>query len=267
MYDESANSLILPKFVFMKRLLILVISVFCFSFSSDGQSLINDTIRNGALINFSYSYQLPQWDFAERFGAATRIGGGALFKVGDNWLAGVEGSYMFGRNIRADHIADRIVNPDGSIIGKDGFLEDYIYNLSGYMIEAKGGKVLSFGWPNPNSGLLINLGVGFFEHRIAIDVDEDQVPQFNNTMKKGYDRLTNGLVFSEMIGFMFLNPNKLFNIYAGVQFHHGITENRRNWNYNLNRNLDGQRVDALTSFKCGLIIPIYFQKTQEFYYR
>ncbi len=251
----------------MKRLSIIIGILLTASLSSVGQSLINDTVRNAALINFSYSYQIPQEDFADRFGNASRVGGGALFKMGQNWLTGLEGSYMFGRNVREEHVADRIVNPDGSVTGQDGYLEDYIYNLSGYMIEAKGGKLFSFGWPNPNSGIFLTAGVGFWEHRIAIDADGDKVPQFDSDMKKGLDRLTNGIVFSQTIGLMFLDPNKLFNIYAGVSFHQGITKNRRNWNYNLNRNLNKQRLDALTSLKIGFIIPVYFQKTQEYYYK
>lgn len=234
---------------------------------SQGQSIINDSVRSAALINFNYSYQIPQQDFANRFGNASRVGGGALFKLGQNWLMGLEGSYMFGRNVREEKVADNIVNPNGSVIGQNGYLEDYIYNLSGYMIEARGGKLVSFGWPNPNSGIFLSAGFGFWEHRIAIDADGDKVPQFDSDMKKGLDRLTNGVVFSETIGLMFLDPNKLFNIYTGVTFHQGLTKNRRDWNYNLNRNLNEQRLDALTSFTIGFIIPLYFQKTQEYYYQ
>jgi hypothetical protein len=128
------------------------------------------------------------------------------------------------------------------------------------------GKILSLKNSNPNSGIMIKGGVGLMQHKIRLETQEDLVTQLEGEYIKGYDRLTNGIVFSQFLGYFHMSDNKLSNFYAGFEFYEGFTRGRRELNFDTQVKDNAPRTDILYGFKVGWVIHMYKRTGREFYY-
>ena len=237
------------------------------SMPSQAQSLLKDSVVNFFMLKVHYNFQVPLGDMSERFGLSSALGIGIGGKMGKNIILGVEGSFMFGRNVKENNILSNITNDIGFLLGSSGLFADYSLSEKGFNIQGQGGKIVSFKRPNVNSGIMGLVGAGYLQHKISIDVDESEVPMLNKEYRKGYDRLTSGFMLSQFIGYFYLDSkNKRINFYGGVEFQEGFTKNRRSWNFDENRKDDALRKDILINVKLGWIIPIYKTQTEKYYY-
>ena len=101
------------------------------------------------------------------------------------------------------------------------------------------------------------------QHKIRI---EGAAPQLMGEYKKGYDRLSNGLALGEFIGYVHLGKNHFINFFAGFEIIEAFTKNRRSFNIDTIEKDDTKRLDILSGFKFGWIIPLYRRNADEFYY-
>ena len=244
----------------------VIISLFVFFEGIQAQSFLKDSVLQAVLISAGYSLQFPLGNLGERFGLNSNLGMGITVKTKRNFLTGAEGNFLFGEKVKENDVLSNISTPGGSLIGLDGGFANYSFSLKGYMLKGYFGKIIALKKPNVNSGLTITFGVGFLQHRIKIDADEDNLPQLDERYKKGYDRLTNGFYLSQFIGYTYLDVRKRINLYAGLEFNEAFTKNRRSWNYNMNAKDDVRRNDILIGIKIGWILPIYFMPTDKYYY-
>ncbi len=244
------------------------IAVFCLFASAFAHAQVNvkDSVINTFLLTPSYSYQFPGGDIADRFGANSNIGMGALYKTRSNWTFGLEGTFIFGNTLREHTILDPLRTERGEIIGVDGRYADVRLFERGYSVTANVGKLFPVIGPNPNSGIVLKAGVGFVQHKIRIDVIGNTVVQLSKTYKKGYDRLTNGLALTQSVGYLYLGNRRLVNFYAGVDVMEGFTENRRTVNYDTGLHDDTKRLDILFGPRISWIIPLYKKLPRDFYY-
>ena len=72
--------------------------------------------------------------------------------------------------------------------------------LRGQTFHAKVGWLIPVLSPNPNSGILMQVGGGFWRHRIRVEDIQQKTPQVEGDYQKGYDRLTSGPAFSGFSG-------------------------------------------------------------------
>jgi len=250
----------------MKPLHLLLV-IFAFTAPAQTPSLLKDSTVNLIVLQFGYKLQFPLADMNSRFGVNSAIGTGIGGKVGRNIFLGAEGNFLFGKKVQEDDLLDAITD-DGYLIGSSGLYADYSFSERGFSLQAQGGKIISFKKPNVNSGLLLLLGAGFLQHKILIAVEEESIPLLlGKEYQKGYDRLTNGLLLSQFIGYFFLDSGKKrINWFAGLELQEGFTKNRRSWNYDEKRQDDSARKDILLSMKLGWMIPIYRTQTEKYYY-
>jgi hypothetical protein len=224
-----------------------------------------DEIRRVVNLQFTYDYQVPSRDMADRFGSNSAIGFGSFFKDKKNFFYGIEGAFMFGSNVKENGILDSLRNSDFRIIGINGGYSNITLSQRGYFFLAKGGKIIPLFKRNRNSGIMISGGVGFMQHKIRIAVPDNNVPLLDKEYRKGYDRLTNGLVLNEFIGFYYLDRKKFINFYVGYNLMQGFTQSRRDWNYDTRTQDTQKRIDQLGGIRFGWIIPIYpAAKTDEY---
>jgi len=257
----------------LQNISFIIILFFTGSYQLFAQSapIDDENRRQFFYAGFGGGIAFPGGDLAERFGETGIASTGIHFKSYNNWLIGVDFDFFFGQNVKEDTILRHIGIFDGgtyhgSLIGTDGLLYIPDLGMRGFKLQIGGGKILPLLSPNPNSGLVLQGHVGFLQHKIRYYIQESgNVPQLNDEIKKGYDRLTNGISFSEFIGYQHFSDNKLINFSIGLEFTQALTQNRRTLNYDTMERDDTQRLDLMYAIKARWILPFYRRQSTSYY--
>ena len=252
---------------FNRKIFLLAVS-FLFLFRSFGQVDISDTTIHIPMFYASFSYQVPGGDLADRFGANANIGGGFQWKTNTNWVFGGDFNYIFGSTIKIeDELMSNLRTESGHYIdqaGNFGIVNNY---ERGYFVSLKVGKVIPVLSPNPNSGILLMAGVGYVQHKIRIEVTDNNIPQLMGDYKKGYDRLTGGISLSQFIGYMFFSNSKLANFYGGFEVTEAFTKPLRDVNFDTRKPDEvSNRLDLFFGVRVAWIIPLMKRLPDKVYY-
>ncbi|MBI4646350.1 MAG: hypothetical protein HY738_07085 [Bacteroidia bacterium] len=217
------------------------------------------------MFSAAYSLQIPGGDMANRFGINSNIGGNFNIKFKANWIFGLNFGYLFGKQIKETGIFDSIDDSNGEIITIYGDYAELSVSERGFHAFVSAGKIFPVFKKQPNSGILAQIGTGFLQHKIWIEVDGNNAPQLSGDYRKGYDRLTNGFAINEFLGYIYFSKHHLINFYAGIELIQAWTKNRRTYNYDTRMRDVQQRLDLLYSIKAGWIIPLYRRVPEKFY--
>ena len=248
----------------LKKIRLSVILLSFISCKLLAQVSVKDSSIFTPLVKISYGYQFPGGDLSKRFGNSSSLQGNFELKTKKYWTFGINGSYFFGKDVK-ESLFDSISTSTGAIINRSGEYADVRTFERGFTVSGTFGRLFKFKKPNPNSGIMFDLGVGFMQHKIRIETIGNNVPQLSKEYKKGYDRLSNGLLLSENLGYMYLSNNRLANFYIGLECLQGFTQSRRSWDYDLMKKDTQKRVDILYGAKIAWILPLYKKAPQEFY--
>ncbi|MEP7167812.1 MAG: hypothetical protein ABI855_00420 [Bacteroidota bacterium] len=255
----------------IKKFLIRFLSpIIFFSVFTIQRSFSQGSIRDSAIamhiVGVGYCFQYPGGDLADRFGKNSMVGLNYAFKFKSNFIFSLNGGYIFGNELKEDSIFRGIANEDGLILGNDGQFADIRLYERGYHVSLTVGKLFTFKKPNPNSGIVLMAGPGFFQHKIRIETTNNTVPQLNKDYRKGYDRLTNGMELNESIAWYYFGNRYLVNFFIGVDFIQAFTQNRRDYNFDTMMKDDKKRVDLLYGIKAGWMLPIYRKAPNKYYF-
>lgn len=242
-------------------LLLLLLTSVC----SIAQVSIKDSVIATPLVGIGYTFQMPDGDMATRFGNNSAMSLEVSYKGRKQWIVGGSMSYFFGKQIRETGIFKNLATSEGYIINRNGEFADVRLYERGITLVAEAGRMFSFKKPNPNSGIVFKAGIGFMQHKIRIETIGNNVPQLSTVYKKGYDRLSNGLMLSQNLGYMYLSNNRLLNIYFGFECMEGFTQSRRSYDYDLMKQATKKRLDILYGGKIVWVLPLYKKAPQEFY--
>jgi len=256
---------VLNQTVTLSKYYIILLVFFSLNLESDAQDDINTESFPAVLVSVDYSGHASLADLNDRFGLHSIIGLGIDYKSKSNWLIGGQGLYMFGNNVFEDSLLNNMYNSFGFITANDGGPADIAFSQSGWLFGAKVGKLISLG-SNKNSGIKIEIGSGFIQHKIRIDNKDGNIAQLRDEYIKGYDRLSSGLYLSQFIGYMYLSENRRINFYIGLDIIEGFTTGRRSWLYDVNRPDLSSRTDVSSGLKLGWVLPIYKGETGDRYY-
>lgn len=217
-------------------------------------------VNNAVLLNPSYTANFALLDLKSRFGFSSNISMLLGFRMNHNWMVGIEGSYLFGNKVKETDILNGIITNDLNLISIEGTQQRPKLSLEGFAVKLVGEKVFKVTSKLPGSGIFLQAGIGFLQHKILIQAPTRLFPQLDKTYRKGYDRMSNGALFSLSTGFKFLERKKLlsFNISAIAEL--GITQNRRAWDFDLDKKDTKKRTDLFVGVKLGWIIPILTNK-------
>jgi len=221
------------------------------------------------MFSANYMIQVPAGDLAKRFGINSNIGGSFMLKNKQNFLIELNANFIFGNNLKGDatHLFDSISTSNNhAVINENGEYAKVRTFERGFFAGARIGKIISFGKPNTNSGILVTLGGGYLQHKIRIENDGNNAPQILGDYKLGYDKLRYGFAISEFIGYIYFSKSQALNFIAGFEFYQSWTKSGRSWDFNLMKKDDGNYLDLLHSLKVGWIIPIYRKEPQPFYF-
>lgn len=218
-----------------------------------------------SLVTVQGGVHVPAGDLADRFGVFGTVGGGYQYKFRSNWLLGITGDFLFGPTVKEDSLLRGLLTNDGFLIGLDGAQYNPILYLRGYRFQLTVGKILPVWQRNPNSGLLVNGTVGFLQHKIYYDVKQrDNLPQISKENIKGYDRLSNGWVFTGFVGYHHMSPSRLVNYQIGLEYQYAATKLRRTANYDGEPVSDVFRADQAIGFRATWILPLYRKRSIDY---
>ncbi len=230
----------------------------------------------------SYGGMFPVATLAKRFGYISLFALECGYKFKKNWTLTANGAYLFTDVVRESGVFDRLAflkyvsAPDGSvsayIFWPDNSGAGYVptFQGRGFSLALKAGKIfnaLRLPKNNPNSGLSVEAGVQFVEHRIFANLPIGREPNnVSGEYAKGYDRLTNGLGPVVALGYRFFGNNRLINFFLAAEAGLHFTRSRRKINYDTNQPDVATRSDVLVGFRFSWCIPIYRVAPEKFYY-
>lgn len=250
----------------MFKLALLVVFTSGLVIHAGAQRNVRDSLVFSPHFSFHYGLQIPGADLAERFGVNNAVGTSFHIKTRKNVYFGAEGSFMFGNDVTEPGLMSNLLTSDNEVISNFGQISEIIVMQRGFMVTLIGGKVIPVGKSNPNSGILLKGGVGFFQHKIRLENQVHEITQLQDEYLKGYDRLTNGIVFSQFAGYFYMGNNRFTNFYIGAEAFQGFTRSRRDWNFDTQTRDDDLRTDLLLGLRVGWVIHIYRRTGRDFYY-
>ncbi len=247
----------------MKNLAI-VIALIGFSGLAFGQRRIiyqeqeRDNTGGVLLANFNYGFHWPGGDFADRFGFGYSVGGSLELMEKHNFLIGADAFMYFGNRVNQDVLAN-LRNNDGIILGDNGALADVKLRMRAVQFGGHIGRIFRlFNNENNRSGIRVNVGAAFFQHKIKIQDDPVAViAALDDEYKKGYDRLSNGLSLTQFVGYQNLSKSRLLNFMLGFELTQAFTKSRRSYNFDTRNTDTDSRIDLLAGFKIGWTLPLY----------
>jgi len=252
----------------MKQYLIIFFA--CISLPLVAQRNMMDSIIPTPLLGVQYGGTWSGGDLKERFGYFNHVGIAGGYKFNRNWYLGIEGNFLFGKqiNISRYELFKELVDDYGMITDQNGDDATILTFSRGFHVNLEGGKVINKLGHNKNSGLFLKLGAGFLNHRIRIESNDHVVPLLEKEYRKGYDRLTTGFNISQFIGYLFMADNNFLNFYAGFYIQEGFTKNRRTVFFDQPDTPvpTDLRLDIMYGFKAGWLIPVYKRAPKTFYF-
>jgi hypothetical protein len=224
-------------------------------------------------LSIVYTADAPAGDFADRFGFTNQIGGEGGVKFASNFYGTVGAKFLFGNNVR-EAVAGNVVQLIGSdslgyqtmALGADGRFYSVRFFERGIVIPFMIGKIFTLGKSNLNSGLYVEIGGQFIQHKISINAIGDNVPYLSEPYLKGYDRLTNGFGLLEGVGYRYYGNNRFANFFVGLEASQNFTQNRRDMNFDTGVKDETKRLDLLMGVKVGWTFPIYRSAPEKEYY-
>lgn len=220
------------------------------------------------ILSFNYSLNSPIYQWKERFGLFNSIGGQIGYKTARNFLFQFEGNFIFGNQIKESAILDNLKDTYGNITDDQGNISLAPMFTRGYTLSCNIGKLFPLGSKKNESGLLMNMGIGFLSYKYRIETNSVNIPSIEGDYTKGYDRLTSGLLLSQFLGYQLVANKSLYNVYLGLYFQQGITKNIRSIFFDKpNETVSTKlRLDGSYGIKIGWNIPFFNDKPKEFYY-
>lgn len=240
--------------------LLKLLTLLCFLTSNltvFGQSESADESDNPRyiLVNLSYSFQNPGGDLANRYGWNSAAGLGLDYLSAKNWIIGGHVDYLFGTRVKEDVLAN-LRNVNGDLIGNNRGIAALRLTQRGWNANFLFGKLIPFRKEKRLFGIRATAGVGILQHKIRIQQDPSSlVPQTTGDYRTGYDRLSNGLAFTEFIGIQKISTNRTINFTLGVELVQGFTKNRREWDFDKMTKDENNYIDFLLGGKFTWTIP------------
>ncbi|MFZ1687402.1 MAG: hypothetical protein WAU70_08280 [Flavobacteriales bacterium] len=243
----------------------LLLALFCATAPCYGQKSHRDTSVVMVPITVTYAYQAPSGDMALRFGPNSNIGLEAFVKFKSNFFIGAQGGFIFGDNVEEYGLLGNVLNSDGYILDADGKQATVLVYERGYHVMGIIGKVIPVVGPNPNSGIMVKVGVGYLRHKIRIETQNNVVPQLEGDYLEGYDRLCAGPAVSLAAGYQHIGNRRFINFQITFESLLGFTEPLRAYNFDTGYADEGTRFDMLNSIRLGWTLPIFQRTADDFY--
>lgn len=250
----------------MKNKILILLIALLINTLTQAQNSVADKGLAMSLFQFQGGYYGAGGDFSELYGNPFEIGFSYAYKTPKNILFGTNFGFQFGNNVKDEgSLFVALRNGRDEIVGVEGEAITVLVTQRGYVGGLYIGKIFPIIGPNPNSGLVIKLGLNYFENRTWIEVREDEFAPLEGDYRKGYDRKRAGLALNQFVGYQHFDNDRKINFYAGFEFYQGFTTDYRSYNIDQMMPTNGDYLDLLYGIKVGWVFPVYRQVADKFY--
>ena len=270
----------------MRRYILPLILCFGLAFNALAQQpkdIMKDPIPI-AMFQVTYAFHIPAFDLKKDYGVSNTIGGSFIFKTESNWLFTANGNFIFGNRLKGDRIdvfGEGITTEYGEITGGSGLYSTFAIYQRGMHFQAEVGKLFPI-WPNPNSGIFVQAGVGYLRNRIKIDFDHNT----NNTpyvvykeYEYGYDRMRGGPSLHLEAGYLYLSNSRIANFSVSFEVTYARNRDLRKYDFRVFTDPETGEMkpvgytdpkkrynDFYYGIRVSWYIPTYQRQPEEFYY-
>ena len=270
----------------MKKLTLLLLCLCLTVLTAHAQ----DKLRNIAkevvpttMFQVTYAAQFPGFDTRNNYGFTNTIGGSVIYKTKGNWLFTANGNFIFGNQLkgsRIDIFGEGITTTTGEIIGGGGLYSSLALFQRGMHLQAEIGKLFAV-YPNPNSGIFVQGGIGYLRNRIRVDyqIEALNTPyQLINDYQYGYDQMRGGPAFHLETGYLVMSDSKVLNFSISLEATYARTRHLRDYDFRVFYDENGEpqimgytdRNKRFNDFYYGIrlswMIPTYQRQPEEYYY-
>ncbi|MAQ32259.1 MAG: hypothetical protein CMD26_05985 [Flavobacteriales bacterium] len=226
----------------------------------------DDSKSSTILLSINHTAQMPFGDLSDRFGLNSNVGLTLTYQTATNFIINLESGLLFGSDVKENDIFNAINGDDGDILSTSGEIPTIrLFERGGYF-DVSFGKYIKLNNKKHESGIVMTLGAGYLYHKIFIETIVTALPQLNNELLKGYDRLSGGILTKQFIGYYFFSSTSTIRFFLGLEAMQGFTKDLRGYNYTTQTYVTNNRIDQLVGIKCGFIIPIKKRRTGKYYY-
>lgn len=244
----------------LKKVFLFVAIILSLSNDSVSQSDIYETSIFIPYLTINYGLYSPGGDLADRFGLANYIGATFTIKTANKMTYGINGGMYFGNDVKnQDSLLHEMRTNNGDILDDNVKLSEVHFLERGFQITGQVGRIFHVGKTNPNSGIYLNLGLGYSSNWIRIENQENNIPQLSKETKKYYDRRVGGILLTEYIGYQYFSNKGLANFSAGLEFMQGFNSDFRTYNIDEKAEISNNYLDLYFGFRIGW--SILFRKT------
>lgn len=229
------------------------------------QVSMRDSAIQFTTLEIVYRGGLPSADLALRYGYLSQMGVQGGIKFASNWYFQGGVQVLFGDRVNEGTLLQSIVDDSGFMIGDQGILSDFRVGATGWVVPFSLGKIFPLG-PNPNSGLYVEVGGQYLQHRLSFNTLDDDFAPVSGAYRKGYDRFTNGFGARQSIGYAFFDNRGYVNFFIGLDASQNLTRGRRSIQFDTGQPYLDRKLDLLTGFRFGWVYPIYEKAPDRRYY-
>jgi len=226
---------------------------------------MQDSTLSFPIIGFQYSYNIPFGTLAKSFGGNSTVGASYWRKTKNNLIFGIEYNYIFGDAVKINPL-DSVVTSSGYLVNNTGQWTQNVQVFErGHLLMLKLGKIFRGLGPNPNCGLMVAGGVGFWYHQVYYYWNGDQPAEVSGNYLYGYNRITYGPALSESFGYMNFSNNKRINYSISLEAAQGFTR-EPGYEYDLRKTDNSTHLDMTLGIKVDWYFPIYNRVKEKYYY-
>ena len=246
------------------RILILITLI---SYTLIGQVIQKDEQKNNLLVlSINHTLQIPGGNMADRFGTNSNISGMLLYKTYNNFTIHLEIGALFGPKVKEVNLFEPIDGNNGNLISQNGEIPTIRLFERGAHIDINIGKYIQLPNKRSESAILLSLGTGYLYHKILIETLTTELPQLNEDLIKGYDKLCGGFFTKEFIGYLHFSKKTNIRYIVGLEFIQAYTKDLRQYDYTTQSINTDKRMDYLFGIKTGFMIPISKRTSDRYYY-
>lgn len=246
----------------------VVVSLLIAVFNENATAQSTNSIEAGRFfsVGFSFSSYVPGGDLADRFGNHFGLGITPQYKTSSNWIFSANGQFIFGNDVKQPGLMANLYSENGELLDENGQIATILLFQRGMSFSLRAEKLFALKpEKNPNSGIVVGLGFGFLQHKIRIEHQNNRMPQIDNGYEKGYDRLSNGTLLEQNIGYYHISKKKLTNFRVELVFNQGFTQSRRDFNFDDGAKDTTKRIDLFYGLRLTWQLPLYRRMANDFY--